>query len=246
MNITSKGQSPFYPGQPVPTEFFAGRHKEIERIDRAIQQVAAGKPQAIFLTGEYGIGKSSLAGFMRQSAEKNNRLLGIHVLLGGVETLDELAEKTVSSFIREQYYKPTFVDNLSEIFSKYLDEKQTLFGINLNLKALKEDSPNISSGYLPFLREIYKKLAQKINGIMLILDEINGITKEPKFSHFIKSLIDENALSPKPLPLLLTLCGVEERRAEMVQNHRPVERIFDIVEINPMDKKEMKDFFTRY
>lgn len=45
-----------------------------------------GKPQAIFLTGEYGIGKSSLAGFMRYYAEKTNNIFGIHILLGGAET----------------------------------------------------------------------------------------------------------------------------------------------------------------
>ena len=28
-----KGKSPFYPGQPVPIEFFIGRSKEVERIN---------------------------------------------------------------------------------------------------------------------------------------------------------------------------------------------------------------------
>ncbi len=72
MHIDSKGKSPFYPGQPVPIEFFIGRMKEVQRISRAIGQVELGKPQAIFLTGEYGIGKSSLSGYMRCHAEKMN------------------------------------------------------------------------------------------------------------------------------------------------------------------------------
>ena len=68
MNTTSKGKSPFYPGQPVPIEFFIGRIDEIGRVTRSLSQVETGKPRAIFLTGEYGIGKSSLAGFMRRYA----------------------------------------------------------------------------------------------------------------------------------------------------------------------------------
>ena len=32
MNVGMKGISPFYPGQPVPVDFFVGRQKEIEKI----------------------------------------------------------------------------------------------------------------------------------------------------------------------------------------------------------------------
>jgi predicted ATPase len=70
MDNLTKGINPFYPGQPVPVEYFTGRMKEIQRIIRAIEQVENGKPQAVFLTGEYGIGKSSLAGFLNFFAEK--------------------------------------------------------------------------------------------------------------------------------------------------------------------------------
>jgi hypothetical protein len=41
------------------------------------------------------------------------------------------------------------------------------------------------------------------------------------------------------------LCGVQERRKEMIQHHQPVERIFDVVEIKPMSENEMEDFFTK-
>jgi len=81
---------------------------------------------------------------------------------------------------------------------------------------------------------------------MLILDKINGITRNKQFSHFIKSLVDENAIGKKPLPLLLMLCGIEERRIEMIQHHQPVERIFDVIEINPMNGVEMKVFLPNH
>ena len=74
----SKGKSPFYPGQPVPVELFVGRAKQIDRImNRAVAQVSAGKPIAVFVQGEYGIGKSSIAGFVQWIAEKHQALHGI-------------------------------------------------------------------------------------------------------------------------------------------------------------------------
>jgi hypothetical protein len=245
MNALTKGISPFYPGQPVPAELFVGRQKEIEKIARAVRQVELGKPQAIFLSGEYGIGKSSLAGFMRYYAEKENHILGIHVLLGGATTVEDIAVKTVEAVLRSPAYEPTIIEKARNVLSKYVG-KQELFGIQINLEALKADGPNISAGYLPFLQQLLERFKDEgIKGIMLILDEINGITSNPKFAHFIKGLVDENALSAMPLPLLLMLSGVEERRREMIQHHQPVERIFDIVEINPMTESEMKDFFLK-
>lgn len=241
----SKGKSPFYPGQPVPVDFFIGRINEIQRIARAIGQVELGKPQAVFLTGEYGIGKSSLAGFMRYYAEKNNHLIGIHVFLGGIDTIEEVATKTIEAVIKSQICEPTITEKIRNVLSKYIGE-QDLLGFKINFDALKADAPNLSHGYLPFLRDLFNRLKEnEIKGIMLILDEINGIAGNPQFAHFIKSLVDENALSTEPLPLMLMLCGVEERRTEMIQHHQPIERIFDIVEIKPMDNNEMKDFFNK-
>lgn len=245
MDNLSKGKSPFYPGQPVPVDFFTGRFNEIQRIIRSIKQVELGKPQAVFLTGEYGIGKSSLAGFLKFYAEKNNRILGIHVLLGGAETLGDVAEKTVEAVLKQQIYEESRAEKVRNFLSKYIGQ-QSLFGLNINLEALKADAPGLSHGYLPFLRDLLDRLKNdNIKGLMLILDEINGITQNKQFSHFIKGLIDENALSQSPLPLMLMLCGVEERREDMIKHHQPIERIFDVIEIKPMDDSEMKEFFNK-
>ncbi|OGX38831.1 MAG: hypothetical protein A3C53_07000 [Omnitrophica WOR_2 bacterium RIFCSPHIGHO2_02_FULL_68_15] len=103
-----------------------------------------------------------------------------------------------------------------------------------------------ASGILPFLREAVERLKETgVRGIFLILDEINGIASNPKFAHFIKGIVDTNAMSSNPLPLLLMLCGVEERRQEMIRHHQPVDRIFDVIEIAVMSMGEMRDFFER-
>lgn len=182
---------------------------------------------------------------MRYYAERNNHILGIHILLGNAETLEDIATKTVETVIKTQVYEHTITEKIRNFLGKYLG-KQELFGFSINLEALKADSPNLSSGYLPFLHKLLERVKEDgIKGLMLILDEINGITGNAKFAHFIKALVDENALSQNPLPLMLILCGVEERRRQMIQHHQPVERIFDIVEIKPMNENEMKDFFNK-
>lgn len=241
----TKSKSPFFPGQPVPAEFFVGRQAEIERITRALTQVAAGKPQAVFVAGEYGIGKSSLAGYIRFLAEKEHKLFGIHVFLGGADTLEEVAIKTVEAILKSGAFDPGWTETARNALAKYVG-KQELFGISINLQALESDSPNLSRGFLPLLTNVFQRVKEReARGVVLILDEINGITGNAQFAHFIKGLVDENALARPPLPLLLMLCGVEERRREMIRKHQPIERIFDIAEIKPMNDEEMRSFFRR-
>ena len=244
----TKDKSPFYPDQPVPVELFAGRIAQIERIlIRGVGQVAAGKPVTMFVQGEYGIGKSSIAGFVQRHAETHCGLHSIYTSLGGAKNLDDVAFSILQATLRSGAFDPKKSEKMRHWLAKYIG-KQDMFGISINLDALRKDAPNLSNpfGILEFLSAAKVRLQEEgVKGIFLVLDEINGISTTPEFAHFIKGLVDTNALSQEPLPLLLILCGVEERRREMIAQHEPVDRIFDVIDIEPMNKVELEDFFKR-
>lgn len=244
----SKGKSPFYPGQPVPVELFVGRSSQIGRIMRqGAGQVAAGKPVAMYVQGEYGIGKSSIASFTQWLAEREYALHPIYVTLGGAHDIGDVAASVLEATIRSGVFHPTKSEQIKVWLAKYIGS-QTILGFSINFAALKQDAPNLSTpfGMLGFLSEAYQRLKEAgATGIFLVLDEINGITGNPQFAHFLKGVVDANALSQEPLPLLLMLCGVEERRREMIENHRPIDRIFDIIETEPLSDEDMREFFER-
>ena len=187
LSLPPKSKSPFYPGQPVPVELFVGRKSQVALIERALGQVAAGKPQAVFVEGEYGIGKSSLARFIRFLGSRNHGLFGVHVLLGGAGTLEEVATKTVEAILRTAAYESTAAETIRDALSRYVG-KQSLLGFEINFEQLKSDGPTLSRGYLPLLQDLLARLRpQNVSGLVLILDEINGITSNPQFAHFIKA-----------------------------------------------------------
>ncbi len=244
----SKGKSPFYPGQPVPLELFVGRGNEVDRIiNRGSAQVEQGKPVSVFVQGEYGIGKSSFASYVQAIAEKKNKLHGIYASLGGCNDINDVSGAVLEATIRSGALDPSRADKIRNWLSKYVGS-QSLFGLTIDLNALKKDAPQLSSPHsmLSFLRETRDRLKDNgVKGIFLVLDEINGIVSNPKFSLFIKGMVDSNALSRKPIPLMLMLCGVEEKRREMIHKHEPIDRIFDIVEISALDPNESNEFFSR-
>ncbi len=241
-----KSRSPFYPGQPVPGELFVGRREQINHImERGVGQVEAGKPVAIYVQGEYGIGKSSIAGFVQWLAEHEHGLHSIYASLGAAKTLDDVGAAVLEATLRSGAFDPKRSEKVRTWFAKYIGE-QSLFGVTIHAEALKKDAPTVASGMLPFLKEVVERLKNTgVTGVFLVLDEINGITAKPEFAHFIKGIVDTNAMSGKPLPLLLMLCGVEERRREMIRHHQPIDRIFDVIDIEPMSMEEMKTFFAK-
>lgn len=248
-SIESKGNSPFYPDQWVPVELFVGRTAQIDHImTRAVGQVAAGKPVYVFLEGEYGIGKTSVARFTQWLAERNHGLLGIYATLDRAQSMDDVGAAVLKATLRSGVYNPKLGEKIREGMAKFIGE-QSLFGINIHAEAIRKEAPNVTHGLLPFLGQTLERVrGDGARGIFLVLDEINGITGNPMFARYLKGIVDLNAaisLAKPTLPLLLMLCGVEERRWELISHHEPVARIFDIVTIEQMTDKEMQEFFRK-
>jgi hypothetical protein len=245
--IESKGRSPFYPDQPVPVELFVGRSAQIDHImSRAVAQVAQGKPVSVFLEGEYGIGKTSVARFAQWAAERNNGLLGIYATLERAETMDDVGAAVLEATLRSGAYNPKLGEKIREGMAKFVGQ-QSLFGLTIHAEALRQEAPNVTRGLLPFLGQTLERVrSDGATGVFLVLDEINGLANNPKFAAFLKAVVDSNApisLEKPTLPLLLMVCGVEERRRQLIAQHESVGRIFDVVTIERMTHGEMNDFF---
>ncbi len=224
---------------------FVGRQTEFGRVQRSASEVAAGKFDAIFLVGEYGIGKTSLAQYCAQWARVELKLFPIHVMLGGVADLEQLSEATIKTLSRTEAFDQTAGEKIRNMLAKYVGD-QEFFGFRLNLSVLRPDLSNISKGFGEFLRGVNLRMAESgYQGLFLIFDEINGIAKEPAFAHLLKTLVDESAISPKPFPWLLMLCGTEQIRQEIISHHKPVERIFRLADVKPLAPDECVVFFER-
>ena len=129
--------SPFRPGQPVPSEFFVGRVDEIERLRGMVRASARGRFKIGFVSGERGIGKSSLAYFVRLLSEQESKLAACHVFLGGVRDMKEMLRRTFERLLKESVDKP-WHEKIKSFFGDRV-RKVGLFGITLELKLNDSD-----------------------------------------------------------------------------------------------------------
>jgi len=235
-------ESPFTPGRPVPVEYFVARHKEIERLERAIRQTATGRNENVFISGERGIGKSSLAGFIRYLAEKEHSLVGTHCYLGGVRSLEDMMGAIFHRLLQDCTDKSLF-DKLGETFRSYI-KGFTFFGVGVEFTKDKSELRTLVDNFLPVMRKIYDEAKENgKRGLILILDDLNGLSDVPQFSQFLKSFVDTLATSGKPLPMLLVLVGLPQRREDLIKHQPSVARILDVVDLPTMSNSESEEFF---
>jgi hypothetical protein len=235
--------SPFSPGQPVPTEFFVGRIQEIERLRSMVLASIQGRFKVGFVTGERGIGKSSLVSFVRHLVDKEQAVAGCHVFLGGVRELPEMVRRTFDRLLKDSIEKP-WHSKVRDFFGQHVREIG-LFGISMELTLPKQDLSTITHGFVPSVRGLLEKLSEDRQSLLLILDDINGLASCEDFANWLKSVVDEIATSQQGIALCLVVVGLEERRQELIRTQPSLARVFELIEIKPWTNDEAREFYVR-
>ncbi|MBW1956181.1 MAG: AAA family ATPase [Deltaproteobacteria bacterium] len=239
-----KEYSPFTPGVPVPIEFFIGRVTELhEIINMAGKSSSRESLERIFVYGERGIGKSSLCRMAVTISEEKYNMLGLHVYLGGVNSLEEMARRIFERLLQKSRDKNWF-EAVKTFLGNHV-RQVGLFGISLEFTASSNDLRQSVSDFPYVLRNLLEKLGKDKNGMMLVLDDLNGLAGSPSFANWLKSFVDEVATTEKPLPLLLILSGLSERRRQLINNQPSLDRVFDLVHVKRFKKEEVEEFFQK-
>jgi AAA+ ATPase superfamily predicted ATPase len=238
----SPESSPFTPGQPVPIEFFVGRVKEIEQLRSLVRAAVNGKFKIGFVTGERGIGKTSLVSFVRHLSEREDRVAGAHVFLGGAKDVPDMIRRTLDRLLKENVEKPWY-GKLKDFFGKHVGEVG-LFGISVELKLTQNDLQQLMHEFVPTIRQLLSKLKGERKAFLLILDDINGLANSAEFANWLKSTVDEIATGAGGLNLCMLIVGLEERRQDLLSIQPSLDRVFALTEIRPWDEAETARFFT--
>ena len=237
-----KDNSPFTPGNPAPVELFVGRVEQIEEILKYVRQTSSGRQENVFLAGERGIGKSSLAAFLRHLVDREN-FLAIHVFVGGVIDLEELVRRIFEQILKETN-KQTWFDEISGFFGKYVKQVD-LFGISVSFNPPPDDLEGLVRNFPEALKNIMEKMKNKKKGLFIVLDDINGISGTPEFANWYKSFVDDVATHYTDFPAFIMPIGIPEIR-DVLSEHQPsLMRIFRVVDIDKLSDKEVNEFFEK-
>lgn len=241
MDVNIFPESPFEPGHHVSPDNFKGREEDIVKIIRYMPRIInKGIPEHFFVIGKRGMGKTSFVKYVGNKVEEDFHMLPIYVNNEGRDDIEELIQLILEAIFKEldktnkgKKIIEEFVGNINEI---------KLPGIGLSLDNKKDFVKNVKNNFADFLLNISKSLKDN-NGIFLIIDDINGLSKTSEFPNWYKGLSETIDFSDNKVPIAFTLVSYRENFNRLTEHNPSFSRIFHLIEIDHLDDDDIKTFF---
>ena len=249
-------QSPFRPGLFPVDGLFVGRKEETQNFLQQISKVKDGAPSGFVISGERSSGKSSFANYVLNKTDGINgysiKLHHVSVDLVDIQgknepninkffksTIKELAEYTNKNASLKSQFKNLFA-KLGKI------NKVGVFDFQLSWDSKDEEQAA--------LKTIFENLIEKfasiqldnkmpIDGLALVLDNIDGIAKDQVFARYLKGLME--TLARKKVPLSLVICTLPEAWENIRKGEESTPRVYFPITLDPLADDVVRDFFKK-
>lgn len=233
-------ESPFQPGKPVSPHYFKGRYSSIQKILRYYNNARHNDVQHFFLTGKKGIGKTSLAEFVKQYLEDKGNALGIYVSNKGQHSLEALVTSIFEAFlnnVEEGFFERSFKSLFGQTESvEFMDTK-------IRFKPDEETSKDLVASFQYILNEIIEEF-DDYDCIFLVIDDINGLSDQEEFVNWYKRFADTIEVDDSfNMPLYILFAGYPEKFDNLVLQDLSFGRIFHYEEISNLEDGDVREFF---
>ena len=244
--------NPFRPNSPIAPGMFAGRLHEIQQLEQALLQTRAGQPKSFMVTGERGIGKTSLLRYVSWLAKGDIPLgqdrfsfLVVETEIEPTTTPLALAAKIelgIRRSFEETEQAKTFLQNVWQFVRrvealgvKLRDEQAE----NSTETMLDEFAFSIAST----IRRIRDAKAPNLfnthyDGILLLVDECDNASPELNFGSFLK-LLHERVQRHGCNHFMVGIAGLPDVRQVLMDSHPSALRIFDELTLGRLDPKDV-------
>ena len=241
MNASIFSESPFEPGHHVSPDNFKGRSEDITKIMRYLPKIInKGIPEHFFVIGKRGMGKTSFVKYVANKVEEDFHMLPIYVNNEGRDDIEDLIQLLLESMFKEldktkkgKKIIEEFIGNINEI---------KLPGIGISLDNRKDFVKNVKNNFADFLLNISNSLKDN-NGIFLIIDDINGLSKTSEFPNWYKGLSETIDFSDNNVPIAFTLVSYRENFNKLTELNPSFSRIFHLIDIDHLDDDDIRTFF---
>lgn len=248
--------NPFTPNGPVHRDMFAGRVTEIDAIDRALTQTAAGNPTHILLLGERGIGKTSLLNVVDLFArggfawrDVKHDFLVVTVSLSGSLCLADFALTLKNAIQRELDKVRPNTATLKRIWA--FVSRFEAAGVSFRKEQSETNSALIIQEFTHSIADTIKSLKDgslldtiSKEGLVIIIDEADRASDELRLGSFLKNLTEFLARE-RLNNILFVVSGLPSARTILSDDHESSLRLFQEFMLKPLSPKETEEVIDR-
>lgn len=252
--MSSPRINPFRPNSPVNPGTFVGRLRELRTIEGALFQARAGLPKHFMLTGERGIGKTSLLVYLTYVAQgqikvdgTTLRFLVINTDITPDTTPVALVQK-VEAALQRQLGKSekartllkdawSFVQRIEAVGVKVRDAKSAAQANEVLLDDFAYSLATTANRIC--IDEDAKKVFQaQYDGVLLLIDEGDKAAPELDLGSFLKLLV-ERLQRHDCNRIAVGLAGLPNLRDVLHESHPSSLRLFDELRLDRLSPVEV-------
>jgi len=244
--------NPFNPNSPTPSGAFVGRVSELKRLERDLIQTRAENPCSFLITGERGIGKTSLLSYFKYVAEGLIKIDGEKMNFLVVDTdLDQ--NTTQQGLLRKIELGLENKLAKSEKARSFLKEAWT-FLQRIETSAIKLRAGDENHLDEVVLEQFSYNLADVVNracnrdgggvfdagydGMAILIDEADNAPSSLGLGSFFK-LLTERLQKRGCNRVMIGLAGLPGVRDVLLESHPSSLRIFEELKLDPLTDDEV-------
>ena len=251
------GINPFRPNYPVVPGMFVGRINELQKLENHLVQTRAGIPSNFMITGERGIGKSSLLLYLKALAkgdisfsDKKFKFLVISLdieksttQLGLIKRIEFLLNQELGKTEPARQFLKDAWD-----FAKKVEAA----GFRLGQVDQVEGNELLQEQFANSLGQTVQRIVQpdsgsifssKYDGIILLIDEADNASKDLNLGSFLKLLLERLQRS-RVNNLLVGLAGLDELKTVLTESHPSSMRLFEHLHLERLGDDEVESVIS--
>lgn len=245
--------NPFTPGSPVPHGIFIGRAEEIERLETCLIQTRSGKPANFMITGERGIGKSSLLLYIKYVADGSIPLNSTKLNFIVIDT-DIDRSTTQLGLVKKIQLGLDRALGQTEAARTLLKELWTFIkrveaaGVKINTEDRSQIDELLLEEFSYSLAEVVNRICCKSDegtlfstskdGILVLIDEADNGSRDLDLGSFMK-LLTERLQRRGCNKICFGIAGLPELRNVLLDSHPSSLRIFEELLLERLSEDEV-------
>lgn len=244
--------NPFAPNSPVNPGTFVGRLNEIRRLEVSLIQAKAGRPVNFMITGERGIGKSSLLNYIKYVAQGSIPIDGAKLAFLVIDTdIDQNTTqlglvKKIELGLEKALAKTEPARNFFREAWAFIQRVEAA-GIGLKPNDRSETEELLLEDFSYSLAELSNRIcsetpddvlfATRYDGILMLLDEADNASSKLHLGSFFK-LLAERLHRRGCDHVVFGIAGLPELRNVLVSSHASALRLFDELTLGRLSADE--------
>jgi Cdc6-like AAA superfamily ATPase len=243
--------NPFAPNSPVNPGTFVGRLDEIRRLETSLVQTKAGRPAHFMITGERGIGKSSLLSYTKYLAEGHIPVDTLKMTFLVVDTdVDQTTTQLVKKIRLGLERTLAKTEKARSVFSDAWDfiKRVEAAGVKLKEGPAEETEELLLEEFSYSLADLSERVCSTseeqtlfsahYDGMLMLIDEADNASETLRLGSFFK-LLTERLHRRGCNRIVFGLAGLPELRNVLLSSHVSSLRLFDELTLGRLSSDEI-------